>query len=66
MIENLNQRVDKIAIDTFYNPEPKPNRSAVSTNTMRLNKIATELFFDEELLGDMMTNNFRMSMVSEL
>jgi hypothetical protein len=66
MIEDLNQRVDKIAIDTFYNPEPEPNRSAVSTKTLRLNKIATELFFDEELLGDMITNTIRMSLVSEL
>jgi hypothetical protein len=68
MIEDLNQRVDKIAIDTFYNPEPEPepNRSIVSTNTLRLNKVATELFFDDELLYNMISNNAQMSLVSEL
>eukprot|EP00980_Cylindrotheca_fusiformis_P003067 scaffold713_cov131-Cylindrotheca_fusiformis.AAC.25 len=63
-LEQLNQRVDKIAIDTYYNPERDPNRPSVNTNALRLNKVATELYFDEEFMGGLLAEEAQMSMVS--
>lgn len=54
LIENLNARTHKIGVETFYHADPLPNRPLVETTGMRLNKVAQELFEDEEMLGEML------------
>mmetsp|Transcript_28183 Transcript_28183/g.68608 ORF Transcript_28183/g.68608 Transcript_28183/m.68608 type:complete len:216 (-) Transcript_28183:1320-1967(-) len=54
LIENLNAKTHKVAVETFYNADPKPNRPLLETTGMRLNKVAQELFLDDEMLGEML------------
>ena len=62
MVEEMNQRVDKIGIDTFYNPKPKPNRSGLMQVTNRMNKVAWELYYDEDIKQELRF----LSMVSSI
>ena len=62
LVEELNQRVDKIGIDTFYNPKPKPNRPGLMQVTNRLNKVAWELYYDEDIKQELRF----LSMVSSI
>ena len=62
LVEEMNQRVDKIGIDTFYNPKPKPNRSGLMQVTNRMNKVAWELYYDEDIKQELRF----LSMVSSI
>ena len=63
LIEKMNQRVDKIGIDSYYNPEPMPDKPQLMQLTNRAKKAGWEVFFadaDEEMDFDLRI----MSMVS--
>ena len=64
-LENLNQRTHSVAIQSFHHEEEEaPNRPLVETNGKRLNKVALQMLYEEELLEEMLdvVNVAQMSM----
>ncbi|CAJ1953204.1 unnamed protein product [Cylindrotheca closterium] len=54
-LENLNQKTHSVAIQSFYQTTTEePNRPLLESTGKRLNKVALEMLFEEELLEEML------------
>jgi len=52
-MENLNQKTHRTSLGAFYHHDPTPNRAPTETTGKHTNKLAQEMYFEEDLIDQL-------------